>query len=96
MVRIDQHQQATTDTMSTDKTTALRLLAAEQESADLLAQLEGCRAERDELRRKLALAREALISIEEYWNCSVNEKAMQDACEHNINLAGVTLAATAP
>ena len=53
-----------TDTMNTDKTTALSLLAAEQESSDLLAQLEGCRAERDELLRKLTLCREALEMIE--------------------------------
>ena len=53
-----------TDTMNTDKTTALSLLAAEQESSDLLAQLEGCRAEVKWLREW----KESMLSIEKEWD----------------------------
>jgi len=51
--------------------------------------------ERDAALAKLATAREALGSIEEYWNRDTNERAMQDACEHAIATASAALTATA-
>jgi hypothetical protein len=41
-------------------------------------------AERDALR-------DALVSIEEYWNRDCNERAMEDACYHAIETAGAAL-----
>ena len=45
------------------------------------------------LRAENEALRDALISIEEYWNRDRNEKAMADACWHAVETAHAALAA---
>lgn len=61
--------------------------------ADIAARLS---AELAESNHKLALCRDALVSIKEYWNGSVNERAMRGACEHNESTAADALEQTEP
>ncbi len=48
--------------------------------------------ERDEARELAREFRDALVSIEEYWNRDQNETAMADACWHAVNVAQDALA----
>jgi len=50
------------------------------------------RIERDEAMKLSLKFRDALVSIEEYWNRDQNETAMADACWHAVNMAHDALA----
>ena len=66
------------------------------EAAHQVVEWTKCEQDRDAALAKLAKCREALESIAEYWNGHSNERAMQDACEHNANRAQQTLEETKP
>lgn len=51
------------------------------------------RAELETCKRLATNYRDALVSIEEYWNRDSNERAMHDACWHVVNTAQAALAA---
>jgi hypothetical protein len=60
------------------------LLQYETVNANFARKLE---RERDEARELAREFRDALVSIEEYWNRDQNETAMADACWHAVNVA---------
>lgn len=47
-------------------------------------------------RARCVIMENALQEIKEYWNGSRNERAMHDACEHNVRIAESALAAAPP
>ena len=65
---------------------------ASMDAAKLLSEKTKAIAERDEARELALKFRDALVSIEEYWNRDQNEPAMADACWHAVNMAHDALA----
>ena len=53
--------------------------------AGTLSKLDKTIAERNDALQLARELRDALVSIEEYWNRDQNETAMADACWHAIN-----------
>lgn len=64
----------------------------ERELTAAREKLKAVTEQRDEARELALNFRDALVSIEEYWNRDQNETAMADACWHAVNMAHDALA----